>query len=1210
MKIKLLMIGVFSYPLMVFGQQFECSGIEEEPVIQSQICSVGSIDYLNKYKQIDNYLLNNTTSVKTLKVAMHIWLGSNGEGNWVENQDTYDAFYNIIEPGINARYTNVAASTESFSPILSDPDSRIRIEITGVYFYYDDGTFGSESRPTLLNYIAANHPDRLTSMPIHFVFGNCGGAAGSSNGTQYQNDNHTTAIVSCANILQGPWAMINHLAHEIGHCVDLRHTYDGSCNGVSGDPNDSCCPETDDPQSDEYIDDIFDFGNNWCNSPAGFCYECTGWSCDPTDPTLNCSNNLMGAANLPEYYISPQQMAKMHRAAHIKSIRKYMWGYDDDKLEITDDETWDFSFKTYNDIVIKPGVTLTVTCEIQFVPQARLIIEQGGKLILDGGKLTNAKYSDELWRGIEVWGNSDMSQNQANQGYVIAKNDAIIENARYGIRTIKDDNGTLDYTNTGGVISCRNTTFRNNWMDIEYLPYHSYSPNNSSFEYNNKGRFDRCKFILDDNYQDNWVAPKVVMYDVNGVTFLGCEFNDTRIAPGAELTRTKGIVSLDAGYRVMGKNTAGPNNNFPSANQDEYYDETNYIVGSFKNLLYGVHAMSTTGLDAVIVDHCLFENDKNGILIDGIDNALITRNKFDWNVNHMDDIAGMAQNNFRNSSLQTVEGNLHYRSATGKVSGTSNFDTGTKDTRIYKNKYNNMNVGNYANGFNSNDQSSVDFATGLYWECNEHEGGNLDIYNYIGSYSPMLDGEGAKLLQGYVDHGTGNTFSTNITNGPPFNDWHFNHVDQDNMGYYDITSILPTETSGQIFPTPIDDIYGNSCPSTFTNALHINKNRVIPDKPGKIARVAEIDNERTIKKNELDALMAVGDDPSLHSLVNQLTIQNRVAVKNELLQKSPYLSMSLLEELGQKDPNLFPHSWYKDIVLANIENARKNNFIEFLETKNNPLPVNMIAEIKGNRFKTLTQRGEKELALLRLDSEKDQILSWLIIDELSDSTQTELGLISSYLEDRNSVSVDAEMADYYIKKGDIQAHETILNNISNNLTNYEMQRTQQEMEDFVMFKELVMDITDNTGRFTQELTPAQVNQLEYVADNFIGRSSRQARNILCFFNGDCEDIVIELPEGGPGNSGNKTLSGNNESVIDLSIVPNPNDGKFIVSTSNGCDIAIVNVVDVTGKTIEFSSNDTKEGKVIELINKESGIYLISIQCIDGSIHSSRIVLKK
>lgn len=121
--------------------QYYCSGESMGSVFLAPQCDNQSIDYLNKYKKIESYQLNSATPIKTLKTAVHIWLGANGEGCWTESDEMYSNF-DVYETWINSFYQNLTPSSETFSPISSN-DSKIRIEITGVYFYYNNSMYNA-----------------------------------------------------------------------------------------------------------------------------------------------------------------------------------------------------------------------------------------------------------------------------------------------------------------------------------------------------------------------------------------------------------------------------------------------------------------------------------------------------------------------------------------------------------------------------------------------------------------------------------------------------------------------------------------------------------------------------------------------------------------------------------------------------------------------------------------------------------------------------------------------------------------------------------------------------------------------------------------------------------------------------------------------------------------------------------------------------------
>lgn len=76
---------LFTFCLLVYlnnvkAQSVECAGVIDEGTQRVQICSEESQSYMDFHRKIDHYKVNDVTAIKTLKVAIHIWLGANGEG--------------------------------------------------------------------------------------------------------------------------------------------------------------------------------------------------------------------------------------------------------------------------------------------------------------------------------------------------------------------------------------------------------------------------------------------------------------------------------------------------------------------------------------------------------------------------------------------------------------------------------------------------------------------------------------------------------------------------------------------------------------------------------------------------------------------------------------------------------------------------------------------------------------------------------------------------------------------------------------------------------------------------------------------------------------------------------------------------------------------------------------------------------------------------
>ncbi|MBP5557251.1 MAG: S8 family serine peptidase, partial [Bacteroidales bacterium] len=139
---------------------------------------------------------------------------------------------------------------------------------------------------------------------------------------------------------------------------------------------------------------------------------------------------------------------------------------------ITTTATWNEKKRIYADLIIDSLATLTITDTLYVAGGSRIIVRPGGKLIVNGGTLTNA-CDGEMWQGIIVEGNANIRQAALAQGSVILNN-ATIENARDAICTRKA--GSDPYIeHAGGIIQATNTLFRNNRRSVEFLRYENHT---------------------------------------------------------------------------------------------------------------------------------------------------------------------------------------------------------------------------------------------------------------------------------------------------------------------------------------------------------------------------------------------------------------------------------------------------------------------------------------------------------------------------------------------------------------------------------------------------------------------------------------------------------------------------------------------------------------------------------------------------------------
>ena len=170
------------------------------------------------------------------------------------------------------------------------------------------------------------------------------------------------------------------LAHEIGHILELDHTFSGRH-----------CYQPD------YLEDIYGSTGN-SNCP----HLNQGWVV-AADASANdrVTNNLMSYGPDNYTYISPMQAGVMHRASVMGSVQKYIQeAYSPVPYSITKEENWSFRMRLYQDIVVEQGGALHLGCNLTMPLQSRIVVNNGGRLVLDGGQVQ--PFTSQPWQGIAV----------------------------------------------------------------------------------------------------------------------------------------------------------------------------------------------------------------------------------------------------------------------------------------------------------------------------------------------------------------------------------------------------------------------------------------------------------------------------------------------------------------------------------------------------------------------------------------------------------------------------------------------------------------------------------------------------------------------------------------------------------------------------------------------------------------------------------------
>lgn len=608
------------------------------------------------------------------------------------------------------------------------------------------------------------------------------------------------------------------LSHEMGHCLGLLHTH----HYTDGNPKD---PTTGYEIALQHKDpgNCLEAGDCVCDTPADpdIYYEVIYPACSWTgygedingDPFTPSIENIMSYThdNCYKKFTDGQGKRMRNVIAYLPELQDCLV-----REVISTTTTWDLD-NTPGGVVeidgtleIEPGTTLTIESGItvRFGRQSRLIIKPDATLILKGTLTSNPCSTSctetgicgDTWKGVEVWGNSSIHQYKINgqraQGQFVGVSGSLVENAEIAVQLWGLDK---DF-DSGGLINCHETIFKNNRIGIDFFNYKNWNPN-SGQPVGYFGYFTGCKFITDENYphEENF-ATFVNMVDVNGPRFTGCSFVNTYTPITLDYISAYGfgIYAFNSSFRVE----AECNTPIPC---------TNYTRSEFKGLGYGIFTGTFGAMTAPFtVRQADFEDCFVGIHNLGITGGTIILNDFNLGnlptldlitdqigISLNDIIAGMT---LEENDFNQVDGDESIRTI-----GISSFGLGASNKVIRRNEFTGVNVGNEAGG------TCGDDVKGLSYECNFNTG-NTE-YDFLVCDSEFSDTDRIRKDQiGPGNAATGNRFSNS---GSP-TDRDFSNQGGYLLDYYHKINggilEIPDEYSG------IDnliEITENPCPITY-----------------------------------------------------------------------------------------------------------------------------------------------------------------------------------------------------------------------------------------------------------------------------------------------------------------------------------------------------------------------------------------------------------
>ena len=169
------------------------------------------------------------------------------------------------------------------------------------------------------------------------------------------------------------------------------------------------------------------------------------------------------------------------------------------------------------------------------------------------------------------------------------------------------------------------------------------------------------------------------------------------------------------------------------------------------------------------------------------------------------------------------------------------------------------------------------------------------------------------------------------------------------------------------------------------------------------------------------------------------------------------------------------------------------------------------------------------------------------------------------------------------------------------------QLSQPELDNFMAFRTLAATLRPNVNNPAVNwpaATPAQVAELQRIAEANTGRSSSMAKGVLCFFF----DICYEEDEGETKGHLVETFHGTslqNGTDGGLLVYPNPTDGMLYVALSNAEEsIGRIVIANLTGREVAAF---TGPGERIDVTDLPAGVYLITVTTTSGNTLSGKFV---
>ncbi len=330
-------------------------------------------------------------------------------------------------------------------------------------------------------------------------------------------------------------------------------------------------------------------------------------------------------------------------------------------------------------------------------------------------------------------------------------------------------------------------------------------------------------------------------------------------------------------------------------------------------------------------------------------------------------------------------------------------------------------------------------------------------------------------------------------------------------------------------------------------------------------------------------------------------------LRAELLEESPHLSKRVLYATAD-NTDVFPDAVIFEILAANPDEMRDEEFLSYLAGKENPLPdyyIDILRGLAGNiSYKTVLQ-----CQLSAYYSEMYRAMNIIIRNELNDSI-CDVDSVRYWLSGQDLLASDLQIINSYIQEKNDSAALSLLNSIP---TTYDL--SPEDLIEYNWYSDLkqlqINLITSNRNIFMLDSTEKML--LYNISESSDGIAGTQAKNILSFVYGEHYCSCPEFPDSTTHKSFEESfLITHTSDAIELDVFPNPAKAWTVFEYKLPYyehDIKIF-IYNSTGQIEKVIPIPDQQGQVVwDIRGAKSGIYYYVLKSGELSKSGNLVIAK-